>query len=650
MKRKVFLLFIFLSIVFVLSNLKVFAVEEWDEKEKLEKQLEQYLENDSSNDEENNTKEGIIEKMTENEEKVKTGEKFNDDVDKNVGATGYSTSSAIDIKFNTTYSKIWTSSNYTYDCYNKITVSQNGYVSFVMKKPIDSKGEYGNVKLYFYNESGVKVAEVYTEYANKVSDYYTYSFCVTPGTYYLNIDPRFYVTSGSISTAYVFGFTNNSYIEKEPNNSTSTATYLEPGKVYFAFWGDNGFNDTDYFRFDVQAGVETRIYIYNFPALDDTTTMINLFTPDGNSKYITYYFKYDVETEYYYYSFVPKTSGRAYVCVENYFGAQIPYLISALNANSLNSILGGIETPEYMFNARYYADLYPDLKKAFGYDENSLRNHYIKSGVKEGRQATPIYSPQYYLGKYKDLSVAFGTDYEAVYNHFMNYGLNEGRQGNQEFNVSYYLAQYPDLKNAFGTNYRAAATHYVKFGKAEGRVGSIETPINISNYIFDANLYYSLYPDLQRAIGNNVEGLKSHYLNYGINEGRVASFVFDAKYYLNKYGDLRNAFSSKGYKNAYNHFINNGINEGRVASKYFDVKYYLNKNGDLKNVFGTNNSRVLEHFVKYGLNEGRIASSEFSVIAYKNNYKDLQNAFGNNWRQYYNHYINWGQKEKRKCI
>ena len=37
------------------------------------------------------------------------------------------------------------------------------------------------------------------------------------------------------------------------------------------------------------------------------------------------------------------------------------------------------------FDARRYADAYPDLKNAFGYDENQLINHYKQYGRHEGR-------------------------------------------------------------------------------------------------------------------------------------------------------------------------------------------------------------------------------------------------------------------------
>jgi M6 family metalloprotease-like protein len=346
-----------------------------------------------------------------------------------------------------------------------------------------------------------------------------------------------------------------------------------------------------------------------------------------------------------------------------------------------------IDITPFLFDATYYADRYVDLKRAYGYDETALKNHYYNHGIKEGRSASPCFDPVYYLNKYGDLLKAYGaTNYEAAYNHFVNYGIKEGRQGSKYFDANYYLDIYSDIKKDYNSSKTYALMHFAKYGISEGRKGSsdfnvieykasvsgyyqknlgtdykkyialdaggipiISDPIDISNYMFDFDLYYSLYPDLQKAYGYNEAKLKSHYFNYGIKEGRIASYVFNPKYYLNKYSDLSKAYGSTNYEATYNHFVKYGINEGRSASYIFDVRYYLSKNSDLANAYGDNYSKVLEHFVKYGIKEGRIASSEFNVIAYKNNNKDLANSYQNNYKEYFKHYVCYGYNEKRKC-
>lgn len=41
-----------------------------------------------------------------------------------------------------------------------------------------------------------------------------------------------------------------------------------------------------------------------------------------------------------------------------------------------------------VFDSDYYADTYPDLKAAFGYDYDALLNHYKTYGIQEGRTAS----------------------------------------------------------------------------------------------------------------------------------------------------------------------------------------------------------------------------------------------------------------------
>lgn len=167
--------------------------------------------------------------------------------------------------------------------------------------------------------------------------------------------------------------------------------------------------------------------------------------------------------------------------------------------------------------------------------------------------------------------------------------------------------------------------------------------------IFDADLYYSLYPDLQKAFGRNEKKLKEHFIKYGIKEGRIASYVFNPYFYSDKYPDLKKAFGTN-CEALYNHFINNGIQEGRQGSVVFDVNYYFAKNYDLQKAFGTDKGKAVKHFVTQGIKEYRETSQEFNVTKYKANYPDLQKAFGNNCKDYYKHYIIYGIKEGRKTI
>lgn len=81
-----------------------------------------------------------------------------------------------------------------------------------------------------------------------------------------------------------------------------------------------------------------------------------------------------------------------------------------------------------------------------------------------------IFSAQYYVTKYPDLATVFGYDAQSLYNHFMTCGINEGRQGISTFNVNVYRANNPDLEAAFGDNLILYCNHYMSGGHHEGRV------------------------------------------------------------------------------------------------------------------------------------------------------------------------------------
>lgn len=254
------------------------------------------------------------------------------------------------------------------------------------------------------------------------------------------------------------------------------------------------------------------------------------------------------------------------------------------------------------FNYTYYADKYPDLKSAFGYNEVLLKSHWLSNGVREGRQASPVFDVKYYTDNNQDLINSFGRDYHSIYIHYLTYGYNEDRRTSPEFYVTFYKNFYKDLN--FMNNLEAA-THYINHGISENRLGTISS-------------------DLEKA-------------------------VFNSTYYADKYIDLKSAF---GYNEAALklHWFTNGIKEGREASPSFNVVEYKNYNKDLESAFGNDNNRIFEHFIRYGINEDRRTSEIFNLSVYKNRYVDLQNAFGNNNAAYFNHYNTCGIKENRNAL
>lgn len=88
-----------------------------------------------------------------------------------------------------------------------------------------------------------------------------------------------------------------------------------------------------------------------------------------------------------------------------------------------------------------------------------------------GYDYSPVFDPDYYANRYPDLEGAFGYDKNALWEHFKTFGMNEFRRGSDEFDPYYYRDNNPDVAAAYGDSYPFYYFHYVAFGKSEGRRG-----------------------------------------------------------------------------------------------------------------------------------------------------------------------------------
>ena len=331
------------------------------------------------------------------------------------------------------------------------------------------------------------------------------------------------------------------------------------------------------------------------------------------------------------------------------------------------------------------------------------------------RDYSAVYDPNYYYNKYADVRGSVGDSPALLLTHFVTQGMSQGRQGIADFDVNIYKNNYSDLSNAFGNNLPMYYEHYIILGKDEGRTGAeviekedtdddfVETDpdepyiYNGVDYtaVFNEEYYKRYNTDVVEALGSDRETLLSHFVNYGMSEGRQASKKFDVKVYRAYNKDVVEAF---GYDNVAccMHYINYGKAEGRKASgklpegytednqnnnqnnnqggnqnnqggngssipagsyvvngvdysSVFNADFYYNNNSDVAAVFGQDANALFAHFMNYGLSEGRQASSEFSITVYKASNSDLVSAFGDNNIAYLNHYINYGKAEGRRA-
>lgn len=370
------------------------------------------------------------------------------------------------------------------------------------------------------------------------------------------------------------------------------------------------------------------------------------------------------------------------------------------------------------FDLVSYYNANKDLRTAFGFSLREYYVHYVKYGVKEGRTCTgtdeissyvtvqngidysSVYDGHYYREGYPDLDSIYskkaGSDTlfndSALLNHFVRYGAAEGRVASSEFDISSYYNANLDLRQAYGTDLSKYITHYVRFGKNEGRVctgvdnlSAYATSLNGTDYapIYDGSYYRNNNSDLAKVylvkknattLFDDVSLLK-HFVNHGMNEGRLSSQKFDLASYYNAYSDLRNAYRFDLAK-YYMHYLKHGLKEGRKAtgaseimnypssymgidySPIYDGAYYRNSNPDLDKAFskvtdfGTlfDDCALIRHFVTYGMSEGRVSSKDFDLSYYRNRYPDLAKAYGTSWQKYYVHYLKYGRNEGRVAI
>lgn len=129
-------------------------------------------------------------------------------------------------------------------------------------------------------------------------------------------------------------------------------------------------------------------------------------------------------------------------CPGGYLQGKLSYIASEANKINANGetptqptnslILGkykykGVDYG-YVFNPTFYADKYPDLKQAFGYNDTKLFNHFCTYGMNEGRQASANFNLQAYKNNNIDLVKEYGNNNPLYYEHYCRFGYKEGRK------------------------------------------------------------------------------------------------------------------------------------------------------------------------------------------------------------------------------
>jgi uncharacterized protein YkwD len=172
------------------------------------------------------------------------------------------------------------------------------------------------------------------------------------------------------------------------------------------------------------------------------------------------------------------------------------------------------------------------------------------------------------------------------------------------FDANYYRSANSDLRNYSDAD---ARSHFLNYGLDEGR--------SFSPFV-DLGFYRASNPELK--LSNNRQAF-DNLSNYGIAEGRKFSPIFDLNFYRQHNTDLSNYSNEQLFE----HLRSSGVTEGRMVSSVFDVNYYLAVNPDVNQIVGGNKLAGLYHFELTGLTQGRRFSVAFDVNYYRNACPDI---------------------------
>ena len=327
-----------------------------------------------------------------------------------------------------------------------------------------------------------------------------------------------------------------------------------------------------------------------------------------------------------------------------------------------------------VFDASYYLSRYPELRQQYGTDEKALLDHFLKTGLYEGRQASPLFAIDYYMTQYRDLSSIYGANRTAYMAHFQSNGMKEGRRGSVQFDPVSYRLQYADLRRAFKNDWKKYYMHYLRAGMKENRAGTgcryMENALTVyegRDYasVYNYAYYTTKYPDILKAFGYDDEATLRHFVKAGMREKRQGNAQFDVRSYYRQYPDLRRVYG-QSFEKYYLHYIANGKREGRASrgcaamvspttvyagvdyAAVYDYTYYLEHQPQVLAECGEDDTAVLRHFATVGMPKGVQGNEAFSVESYYKQYPDLRRAFGTDLTRYYYHYIKVGKREGRR--
>ena len=120
-----------------------------------------------------------------------------------------------------------------------------------------------------------------------------------------------------------------------------------------------------------------------------------------------------------------------------------------------------------VFDAEYYYNTYQDVQQTIGFNEEDLLDHFIRSGMAEGRMGKADFDVRSYMKNNLDLLAVYGIkDLSAYYYHYIQSGKAEGRTVG-------YPSRNADEIASFSTQYNTEEDRATNVELAEQRIDGI---------------------------------------------------------------------------------------------------------------------------------------------------------------------------------
>lgn len=158
-----------------------------------------------------------------------------------------------------------------------------------------------------------------------------------------------------------------------------------------------------------------------------------------------------------------------------------------------------------------------------------------------------VFDASYYATLYPDVAANSNGSQLWLLNHYITYGIYENRNASASFNATDYMLKNPDLQAIYGDNMPAYAFHYVNAGQAEGRdaTPAVGADLAVPSSYTLLGIYSTEY-NHEAPRGNNIKIAASHVngtvvapgktfsANKAIGPRTAANGFVDAPVFINK--------------------------------------------------------------------------------------------------------------------